>query len=89
MKKKLDKYIKQLPPKIIFSFPDLDPNSKDMIKIKQLIQEWWNNEKNRIAITTGEMKVFRIKKGELYEIVEIEKKVKNPFWKRLVEALHK
>ena len=73
--------------KIIFHFPEDDPNSNTMKEIIKKMEKFFNQKKNKIAITTGNMLVYRIRKGEIYQIVEQEIKVKNPILKRLKDLL--
>ena len=43
-------------PDIIFNFEEDDPNSVHHEKMRQLLQEWWDNKRRAPVITTGKMK---------------------------------
>jgi len=47
-------------PDIIFNFEDTDSNSVEHEKMRQVLQEWWNNQRRSPAVTTGKFKVEKI-----------------------------
>ncbi len=45
---------------LIFNFKEDDPNSVHHEKMRQLLQEWWNNQRRAPAITTGDMSIEKL-----------------------------
>ena len=49
-------------PDIVFNFEEDDPNSVHHEKMRQLLEEWWNNKRRSPAITTGKFDVKEFNK---------------------------
>ena len=49
-------------PDIIFNFEETDSNSTEHLKMSQIMQEWWNNQRRSPAITTGKFTVHEFNK---------------------------
>jgi len=67
-------------PKIIINFPELDVDSPEYTKIKHILDKWANDKKSTFALTTGEMKLYKVKDGDDFELYRPKLKKKIIDW---------